>query len=376
MKMHEVTIWRGLIALAWVFSFSIRTVVAQGSLTPPGPPGPLMKTLDQIEPRTPISSAPFTITRSGSYYLTTNVSVGAGNAITINTNGVTLDLRGFTISSTNPSATGYGILVNGSWRNITILNGFIEGGVVKSGGVYSGPGFGGGIFCQTDIIDPENIRIDGISVMGCRLSGIDIGIGNSTVVESCTVRTAGGDGIFAATVRGSGASDCGGFAIYGNQVSDCWGDGTYGVSGNAVQNCVGTCTSGAGIFGRVVQNCVGYTYANGTGVSGYLCDNCHGFSQSGDGVYSQSVAMNSWGESGGAGRGLYAERSAQNCYGLNDGSGPGLVTAIANNCSGKSATGVGLTFSKIGAMCFGERTTPPASNQVLGGGAAGPMNLP
>jgi hypothetical protein len=143
-----------------------------------------------------------------------------------------------------------------------------------------------------------------------------------------------------------------------------------------VQNCAGTGHGGAGIFGRVLQNCVGETYTNGTGVSGYLCDNCQGFSQSGDGVYSQSVAMNSWGESGGAGRGLYAERSAQNCYGLNDGLGPGLVTAIANNCYGKSASGVGLTFSRIGAMCVGERTTPAASNQVLGSGAAGPMNLP
>src|SRR6185437_1380639 len=33
----------------------------QGALTPPGGPAPTMKTLSQIEPRTPISSAPFTI---------------------------------------------------------------------------------------------------------------------------------------------------------------------------------------------------------------------------------------------------------------------------------------------------------------------------
>lgn len=48
---------------------------AQGSLTPPGAPEPTMKTLDQIEARTPISSAPFTIIRPGSYYLTTNLTV-------------------------------------------------------------------------------------------------------------------------------------------------------------------------------------------------------------------------------------------------------------------------------------------------------------
>jgi hypothetical protein len=32
------------------------TLHAQGSLTPPGAPAPTMKSLDQVEPRTPISS--------------------------------------------------------------------------------------------------------------------------------------------------------------------------------------------------------------------------------------------------------------------------------------------------------------------------------
>jgi hypothetical protein len=48
------------------------TCSAQGSLTPPGAPAPAMKTLAQIEPRTPIASAPFTISAPGSYYLTTH----------------------------------------------------------------------------------------------------------------------------------------------------------------------------------------------------------------------------------------------------------------------------------------------------------------
>ncbi|MDD4440514.1 MAG: right-handed parallel beta-helix repeat-containing protein [Kiritimatiellia bacterium] len=53
-----------------------------GSLTPPGAPGRTMKTLAQVEPRTPIGSAPVTLSRPGSYYLTTNLSD------TVTSNGV------------------------------------------------------------------------------------------------------------------------------------------------------------------------------------------------------------------------------------------------------------------------------------------------
>jgi len=38
----------------------------QGSLTPPGTPAPTMKTLAQIEPRTPISFLPVTLSQPGS----------------------------------------------------------------------------------------------------------------------------------------------------------------------------------------------------------------------------------------------------------------------------------------------------------------------
>src|SRR5580698_1789256 len=66
-----------LVLLA-TFNFQLATVFAQGSLTPPGAPAATMKSLDQIEPRTPISSAPFTITNPGSYYLAANLTVSSG----------------------------------------------------------------------------------------------------------------------------------------------------------------------------------------------------------------------------------------------------------------------------------------------------------
>jgi len=57
-----------------------------------------MKTLDQIEPRTPISSVPFTISAPGSYYVTTNLTPGADqNGIVVAADNVTIDLNGFTL---------------------------------------------------------------------------------------------------------------------------------------------------------------------------------------------------------------------------------------------------------------------------------------
>ena len=55
-----------------VLCFAIQ-VFAQGSLTPPGAPGSVMKTLSQIEPRTAITNLPLVITKPGSYYLTSNL---------------------------------------------------------------------------------------------------------------------------------------------------------------------------------------------------------------------------------------------------------------------------------------------------------------
>ena len=68
-------------------------VYGQGDLAPSSSPTPTMKTLDQLEPRVPISSLPYDITTSGSYYVTTNLVGTAGtNGITIVTDNVTIDL--------------------------------------------------------------------------------------------------------------------------------------------------------------------------------------------------------------------------------------------------------------------------------------------
>lgn len=99
---------------------------AETSLTPPGSPEPVFRTLDQIEPRTPVSD-PCTITQPGSYYLTGNIST-ASSGITIRTNNVTLDLMGHTLSGDRGSAD-HGIRIDGDTnavrRGISIRNGTV-----------------------------------------------------------------------------------------------------------------------------------------------------------------------------------------------------------------------------------------------------------
>ncbi len=57
-----------------ILTVAVQTAIAQGPLTPPGAPAPTMKTLDQVEVRTPITNLPYTITQPGSYYLIANLT--------------------------------------------------------------------------------------------------------------------------------------------------------------------------------------------------------------------------------------------------------------------------------------------------------------
>ena len=323
-----------LLTVAFLSAFSLQpsALHAQGSLTPPGAPGATMKSLAQIEPRTPISSAPFTITNSGSYYVTTNLTVSSGNAIVIATNGVTLDLNGFTLKSTEAANNGIAIYLNGGLRNLTILNGFIEGGVTNNGsGVYSGPGFGYGIYSLG--VDPANTRVSGITVTGCKYDAIYVSYGSSTVVENCTVRTVGGVGIKGDVIKSCSATDCGANAIEGGQVSDSHGEstGSYtGIDGENTANCYGYSSSGDGLSTDTAQNCNGYS-SSGDGLDTDTAQNCNGYSNTGTGLVA-STAQNCYGYSG-SGTGLDADGTAQNCFGYS-GSGTGLSATVANNCTG------------------------------------------
>src|SRR5947207_4953579 len=123
-----------LLAVAFLL-FPSAFILAQGPLTPPGPPAPTMKTLQQIEPRTPIGTLPYTVNDSGSYYLTANLTGAAGSdGITILASDVTLDLNGFTMTGVGGGANS-GISLAASSGNVTVRNGTLRGW--GSSGVYA-----------------------------------------------------------------------------------------------------------------------------------------------------------------------------------------------------------------------------------------------
>ena len=310
---------------------------AQGNLTPPGAPSPGMKSLDQIEPRTPISSAPFTINAPGSYYLTNNLTVSTGNAITINASGVTLDLNGFAISSTASSPTGVALIVSGN--NVVIRNGSVNSGVTVTGGTFSGTGFVNGVSSSG-----SDLHVIGLGVYGTLGTAIFLGGSNSSIVESCTVNIAGSNGIYASVVRDCSARNTG-LGIIADEAFNCDAEAVSS-SGNAIltsraaQNCFGVSTSGFGIASNgTVQNCVGVSNS-GYGLSGYTVQNCYGISTSGTGLNGITVT-NSYGTNNSSTNPAITATTVHNCYGFNP-SGPAIsATYSVDNSAGYCGNGTG-----------------------------------
>ncbi|MBN1269712.1 MAG: right-handed parallel beta-helix repeat-containing protein [Kiritimatiellae bacterium] len=117
---------RSLVSAVLVLSFSLSSTLAQGPLGPPGAPAPMFKTLHEVEPRTPVTNLPFTISQPGSYYFTTNLTgVSGDHGIDVQASDVTLDLNGFSLIGATGCWNGIRLLSNQDRlivRNGTVLN--------------------------------------------------------------------------------------------------------------------------------------------------------------------------------------------------------------------------------------------------------------
>lgn len=170
-------------------------VSAQGPLIPPGAPAPVMKSLDQVEPRIPLGTPPtfpINITAAGSYYLTGNLRVTTSNtnAIFINSSNVTIDLSGYTIIGPgNVGSTGNGITVTGT--------GAITDIVIKNGSVSNFRGEGISIPVGTAANNNGTVTavmLSNLQVVSCNLGqGVDgnlagIRTGSVGIMENCISR--------------------------------------------------------------------------------------------------------------------------------------------------------------------------------------------
>lgn len=166
------------------------TLVFAGPLNPPaGPVAPTHKTLTEVEPRTALSQANtpgdansfYRITQPGSYYLTSNISVGTiehGIQIDLNTEGlVTIDLNGFTVSG-----------AEGTLNGIDVDPPFKPRVVLRNGSVTS---FGGN---GVDLTGAESATIE--NVESTRNSGKGFVIDTGTI-DDCKAQFNSGGGFIA-----------------------------------------------------------------------------------------------------------------------------------------------------------------------------------
>lgn len=190
-KQKKTKVVISVLALAALMAFSFSGYA--GKLEPSAPPGPTMKTLDEVEPRIPVQSlggdanSLYVISQPGSYYLTGNIT-GEPNkdGIMITANNVTVDLMGFSligmpcsgrgivkvIDQASPQLHSYPVRI----RNGTICNWggngmyFEEIKVTYNGG--SGVGTSGEL--PPKILMPCHLYLEGVSVHNNGSDGIRV----------------------------------------------------------------------------------------------------------------------------------------------------------------------------------------------------------
>ena len=192
---------------------------------------------DAGESRTPIKSLPFSITNSGSYFLVTNLT-GTGG-ITVMTNDVSIDLKGFSLVGAN--STNSGIYTPFAASNLVVLNGSIHGW--NGHGLYAENVKG----CRA-----EHLVISDSAFSGFRLGDDSrviecnahdngqngISAGDKAFLENCEVRNNRSDGIHVSA---------------SSKVAGCWSLENRGIGiiigkASTVRDCVVERNSESGIY--------------------------------------------------------------------------------------------------------------------------------
>ncbi|MCX7723348.1 MAG: right-handed parallel beta-helix repeat-containing protein [Verrucomicrobiae bacterium] len=275
------------LALVSAFIFQPLALFGQGSLTPPGAPAPTMKTLAQVEPRTPVSALPCAITNAGSYYLTTNlIGVSGASGITITASNVTLDLNGFALIGVPGSV--HGIQVASGATGLCVHNGVIRRW--GSRGVDA-EGSDGAVFEDLRVLDNGSWGLASGQrsvVRNCtaiKNRGRGIAVDYHSVVTGCLAAETDGDGFFSpngVTMRdclamnnaGNGFTPAGVSVLTGCTSRDNWGAGFWVGDGSSVVNCTATANGGPGVWAglsTVVKDCSLKNNGNGGVVAQ---DNC------------------------------------------------------------------------------------------------------
>ena len=351
---------------------------AQGALTPAAAPAATMKRLDQIEARCPVQAgAPgvtgspttgFTIAAAGSYYLTGDIAVASGNAITITASPVTLDLNGFTLSSTANPAAGYAI----QGRLARIFNGRIQCAGTAAAGGFSGSGFAhgisltGGAVTRVSVAGVSGTGIGGAALVthsSARQAGYGIGAG---IVADCTASACRVSGI-SGTIAVRCTADTFGEGINAKVVADALATSSAGdaIVGTVVRSSIGLSDTGYGIDAKVVHDSTGRSRIDSagtspTGLRTYIAYNCHGTTASPNayGIRATYVAFNSTTGNTAGGVGLWVEKGpAAFCKAFISNPG-GNDTAI------KAPLAIGCTVSGLPAGMSGVDT--PAAMKFLG----------